>query len=446
MRLCDLRFALRLELFLTLIAFLATCPLDAQTAPVKTMFPPVRTMHEMAGGGNNFVVQAALRILAQGGNAVDAGVAATLVAAVTEEDHFSMGGEAPILIKLTGKPAKVISGIGTAPMKATIEFFNNRPPEPWESPERRAPIPAMGVLATTSPGMVDGVLLALENYGTLSFEKVAQPAIEAADGFPVTEIFAQTLQQSEPMIRRWPESVSFFFGDGKVPQRGDVFRQPTLAKTLRDMVDAERKAKGSRVRRIDAVRDYFYRGPVAKKIGAFSEALGGLLTYSDIAAFRAEIDEPRTTMYRGYEIVKPGFFTQGPVLLEMLNLLEGYDLKKLGHNSPEYLHTLVEAAKLGFADRDAYYGDPKFSKIPEATLLSKDYASARRKLIDPEHASMESRPGEIGVSRSMPSGKGVNLGVEDTTCVNVIDRMGNVFSATEGSRCFRASVRTRLSA
>jgi gamma-glutamyltranspeptidase / glutathione hydrolase len=131
-------------------------------------------------------------------------------------------------------------------------------------------------------------------------------------------------------------------------------------------------------------------------MGAFSEAHGGLVTYSDIAAFHAETDTPRITLYRGYEVSKPGFWTQSPVLVEMLNLLEGYHLKKMGHNSPEYLHTLVEAAKLAFADRDHYYGDPKFTKIPEATLLSKSYAAERRKLIDPAHASMESRPGVVG--------------------------------------------------
>jgi gamma-glutamyltranspeptidase/glutathione hydrolase len=403
----------------------------SRRATEKTMFPEIRTMHEMVGGGNNFVTEAGLRILRAGGNAVDAGVAATLAAAVTEEDHFSMGGEMPLLIKMKGQPVQVISGIGTAPAKATVEFYKNRPLEPWETPDRKPVIPAQGILSTTTPGMFDGVMLALEKYGTMSFAQVAAPAIELADAFPTTEVFASTLKNDESMLRRWPTSVKYFFIDDKLPVSGQVFRQPDLAKTLRSMVAAEKNATGSRTARIDAVRDYFYRGPVAKKMGTYSEANGGLETYSDIAAFHAEIDTPRSTTFHGYEVVKPGFWTQGPVLLEMFNLLEGYDLKAMGHNSPEYLHVLVEAAKLAFADRDVYYGDPKFSKIPEATLLSKTYAAVRQKLIDPAHASMESRPGKIpGYDIKMPSGNVAKVDVKDTTCVDVVDRMGNVYSAT----------------
>lgn len=398
---------------------------------IKTMFPEVRALHEMVGGGNNFVVEAGMRMLRAGGNAVDAGVAATLAAAVTEEDHFSMGGEMPALVKMARQPVQVISGIGTAPAKATIEFFKNRPLEGWETADRKPPIPAQGILATTTPGMFDGVMLALEKFGTMSFAQVAQPAIEYADGFPTTEIFDETLRRDESMLRRWPTSVAYFFPNGKLPVRGQVFHQPDLARTLRAMVTAEETMHGDRNKKIDAVRDYFYRGPVAKKMGEFSEANGGLVTYADIAEFHAEIDTPRSTTFRGYEIVKPGFWTQGPVLLEMFNLLEGYDLKSMKHNSPEYLHTLVEAAKLAFADRDKYYGDPKFSKIPEQKLLSKTYAANRRNLIDPARASLESRPGQVGDRDiPMPNGKVNKVEVNDTTCVDVIDRMGNVFSAT----------------
>jgi gamma-glutamyltranspeptidase/glutathione hydrolase len=397
----------------------------------KTMFPEVRALHEMVGGGNNFVVEAGMRILREGGNAVDAGVAAVLAAAVTEEDHFSMGGEMPALVKMNGQPVQVISGIGTAPAKATIEFFKNRPLEPWENADRKPMIPPQGILATTTPGMFDGVMLALEKFGTMTFAKVSEPAIELADGFPTTEVFADTLHRDDSMLRRWPTSIAVFYPGGKLPERGEVFHQPDLARTMRELVTAEEKARGDRIKKIDAVRDYFYRGPIAKKMGAFSESHGGLLTYSDIAAFHAEIDTPRSTMFHGYEIVKPGFWTQGPVLLEMFNLVESYDLKGMKHNSPEYLHTLVEAAKLAFADRDMYYGDPKFSKIPEQELLSKTYAAARRKLIDPLHASMESRPGKIGDRDiPMPNGKVAKIEVNDTTCVDVMDRQGNVFSAT----------------
>jgi gamma-glutamyltranspeptidase/glutathione hydrolase len=378
-----------------------------------------------------------MRILREGGNAVDAGVAAVLAAAVTEEDHFSMGGEMPAIIKMKGQPVQVVSGIGTAPAKATIEFFKNRPLEPWEKADRKAPIPAQGINATTTPGMVDGVLLALEKFGTMTFAKVSEPAIELADGFPTTEVFADTLHRDKSMVDRWPSSIAVYEPTGKLPDRGEVFHQPDLARTFREMVTAEEKAKGDRIKKIDAVRDYFYRGPIAKKIGAFAQANGGTLAYSDIAAFHAEIDTPRTTTFHGYEIVKPGFWTQGPVMLEMFNLLEGYDLKAMGYNSPQYLHTLVEAAKLAFADRDMYYGDPKFSKIPEQELLSKTYGTQRAKLIDPLHASLESRPGKVGDRViPMPNGNVNPIEVHDTTCVDVMDRMGNVFSATPSGAWF----------
>ena len=219
-----------------------------------------------------------MRILNAGGNAVDAGVAATLAAAVTEEDHFSMGGEMPLLVKMNGKPVEVVSGVGTAPAKATIAFFKNRPLEGWETADRKPVIPAQGILATTTPGMFDGVMLALEKYGTMSFAQVAAPAIELADGFPTTEIFASTLASDESMLRRWDSSVKYFFIDGKLPVPGQVFRQPDLAKTMRAMVAAEQGKAGSRTAKIDAVRDYFYRGPVAKKMGEYSETHGGLET------------------------------------------------------------------------------------------------------------------------------------------------------------------------
>ncbi len=421
--------AMKPTIALLLSFVLSAAPVGAQR-PVKTMFPEVRATREMVGAGNNFEVEAGYRILQAGGNAVDAGVAATLAAAVTEEDHFSMGGEMPLIVKMSGQPAAVISGVGVAPAKATLEFYKNRKKESWEEDGRMPVIPAQGILATTTPGMLDGILLALEKFGTMSFAQVVQPALERADGFPTTEILSQTLQRDEAMIRLWPSSTAFFFPNGTVPKPGEMFRQPTLAKTMRELIAAESKKKGSRAAKIEAVRDYFYRGPIAKRISAFSEANGGLVTYFDLAGFHAEMDTPRTTTYRGYEVLKPGFWTQGPVMLEMLNILEGFDLRGMGQNSPEYLHTVVEAAKLAFADRDNYYGDPKFSKIPEERLLSKSYAAERRKLIDPAHASMESRPGDVGHPVPMPNGNLPSVGVQDTTCVNVVDRNGNVFSAT----------------
>jgi gamma-glutamyltranspeptidase / glutathione hydrolase len=396
----------------------------------RTMFPAVRGTREMVGAANNLEVEAGYRILEQGGNAVDAGVASVLAAAVTEQDHFGLGGEIPLLVKMNGKPVIVVSGIGVAPKRATVEYYEKRPVEPWEQPGlRRPPIPGQGIRAAITPGVVDGLLLALEKFGTKSFAEVATPAIEDADAFPATEIFSGTLGMFQRIIALWPTSQQFYFPAGSVPKAGEIVHMPNLARTLREMAAAEKKAHGNRAAKIRAVHDVFYKGDIARRIASFNEQNGGLISYDDLANFHAELDEPRSTTYRGFTVNKPGFFTQGPVMIEMLNILEGFDLKAMGHNTPEYLHTVIEAVKLAFADRDRYYGDPKFSKIPEEILLSKSYAAQRRKLIDPDHASMESRPGNLGASAPMTGSEGVSKD-RDTTCVDVFDKFGNAFSAT----------------
>jgi gamma-glutamyltranspeptidase/glutathione hydrolase len=399
-------------------------------ADPPTMFPPVRGTHHMVGAANNLEVAAGYRILEAGGNAVDAGVAAVLAAAVTEQSRFGLGGEMPLLVKMVGKPVVAFSGIGVAPRKATVDFYSHRQPEPWENPTKLAPIPGEGIKAAITPGVFDALMLALQMNGTMTFTQVAQPAIEFAEGFPIAEEFATFLTGYKKILDLWPASQAFFYPNGTAPKRGDLVRMPALAKTLRELAAAEKKARGNRVKKLQAVRDSFYRGSIAKRIAAFSEANGGLIEYKDLADFKAETDQPRSTTYRGYEVHKPGFWTQGPVMLEMLNILEGFDLKAMGHNSPQYLHTVIETVKLAFADRDRYYGDPKFSKIPEEVLLSKEYAAERRKLIDPAKASMESRPGNLGTSAPMPTTTAGVSDAHDTTCVNVVDSQGNAFNAT----------------
>ena len=403
--------------------------LYAQNPP--TMFPPVRGLHEMVGAANNFEVEAGYRILTQGGNAVDAGVASVLAASVTELSRFGLGGEMPLLVKMAGKPVVAISGVGVAPAKATVEFYQHRSPEPWEDSAHMAPVPMQGILSAITPGVFDGLILALEKFGTKSFAEVAQPAIEyASEGFAMPEEFGNMLHGYLRIISLWPDSMKFFYPDGVPTPRGEIFREPMLANTFRELVAAEKKARGKRADKLHAVRDLFYKGDIAKRIAASCEKNGGLIAYNDLANFHADADEPKMGTYRGYEVYKPGFWTQGPVMIETLNLLEGFDLKGMGHNSPQYLHTVVEAVKLAFADRDEYYGDPKFSKIPEEILLSKEYAAERRKLIDPAHASNEHRPGGFGRRITIPSSQAALGPVNDTTCVNVVDRQGNAFNAT----------------
>ena len=353
----------------------------------------------MIGAGNNLEVEAGYRILEQGGNAVDAAAAAILTATVTEQDHIGLGGEAPIIVKMAGKPVVVISGVGVAGSKATVDFYQHRKAEPWEEAGHIAPIPSVGLRAAITPGTVDGVLLALEKFGTMSFAQVAAPAIERADGFPATEIFSQYLMQNRRIHRDDAGVENFSF---------PTERSPCRAKwsTCRTWRARCAKWRRRRKRRTAIARPKSARCMTSSikarsphRLAEFNDANGGLITYDDLAKFHAETDEPRTTTYHGYVVNKPGFWTQGPVMIEALNILEGFDLKAMGHNSPEYLHTVIEAVKLAFADRDRYYGDPKFSKIPEQILLSKQYAAERRKLIDPNHASHgepSGRPGSVG--------------------------------------------------
>lgn len=395
-----------------------------------TMFPPVRGTREMVGAANNFEVEAGFRMLMQGGNAVDAGVASVLAATVTEQARVGLGGEMPLIIKMAGKPPIVISGVGTAPEKATTDYYSKRQPEAWEDSRDMPPIPGQGLRAAILPGLFDGLLLALRKYGTKSFAEVAQPAIEYAEAFPIGEEFANFIQRNRQLLELWPTSKKFFMPAGAPPVRSEILRLPDLAKTLRELAHAEKKARGNRDKKIQAVHDLFYKGDIARRVAEFSEANGGLITRKDLAGFSAEEDKPVCGSYRGYEVCKPGFWTQGPVMVQALNILEGFDLKAMGHNSPQYLHTVIEAVKLAFADRDRYYGDPKFSKVPMETLLSKEYAAERRKLIDPNRASMDSRPGTFMPPLPAPSNTTSASAAQDTTCVNVVDKQGNVFSAT----------------
>jgi gamma-glutamyltranspeptidase/glutathione hydrolase len=228
-----------------------------------------------------------------------------------------------------------------------------------------------------------------------------------------------------------------------VPKVGDVFVQADLARTLRAIVAAERRAvkqtKNGRHLGLMAARDYFYKGPLGQRIGDYMQKNGGLLAAGDLARFKARLGTPVRADYRGYEVYKAGFWTQGPAMVETLNIIEGYDVKGMGHNSAAYIHTLTESLKLGLADRDRYYGDPDFVKIPTTELLSKTYAALRRPLIDKEHASLAQQPGDpsnmravlasaetVGRLSTVPLIERAN----DTTCVNVIDKDGNLFSAT----------------
>ena len=452
---------------LVLLAFACS---NLQVSRADTFRPVVRGRRGVVAGGHPLSVEAGMRILQRGGNAVDAGVATILAASVIEFSHFSFGGEVPILVRLNGKNVAaqkrgvhVIEGMGTAPAKATREFFVNRAREKSTGSVATAPdsgatqraetegttyadakpglIPSTGPLAATVPAVLDACVTALDQFGTKSLGEVMQPAIELADGFPIDELRVNYITTRAQIISQWPDAKRVFLPNGEVPKVGDVFVQADLARTLRAIVMAEkRNANRGRHAALTAARDYFYRGPIGKRIGDYMQTHGGLLAASDLAGWHATVGAPAETEYRGYEIYKTGFWAQGPMMLEVLNLLEPYDLKKMGQNSPEYIHTVTEALKLGFADRDRFYGDPNFVKIPSEQLLSKSYAALRRNLIDDKRASLDQRPGDptnmkpllasfAPVARNAAPLPEI-LKANDTTCVNVIDKDGNMFSAT----------------
>ena len=453
------RTATTLILVISLVIINVSFPAHADT-----FRPVVRGKRGVVAGGHPLSVEAGMRILQDGGNAVDAGVATVLAASVIEFSHFSFGGEVPILIKLKGREVAVVEGMGQAPKKATREFFLNRAksmetdsasadpsraqPRPMEmavmAGRKPGMIPSTGPLSATVPAVLDACVTALDQFGTKTLAEVMQPAIELADGFPIDELRVQYITTRSSVFSQWPDAKRVFLPNGQIPKVGDLFVQADLARTLREIVRAERLgAKGTRNSRhagLMSARDYFYKGPIAKRIGSYMEANGGLIAAGDFAIFKAAVGQPVQTNYRGYTVYKAGFWTQGPAFIETLNLLEGFDLKAMDHNSSTYIHTLAEAMKLALADRDRYYGDPNFVKIPTNELLSKPYATLRRQLIDPRRASLAQIPGDplnmkpilatsmptIGRASQVPLIERAN----DTTCVNVIDKEGNLFSAT----------------
>jgi gamma-glutamyltranspeptidase/glutathione hydrolase len=455
-------FLARTGLAVLLVFPLSFVTLPPPTSLADTFRPVVRGKRGVVAGGQPLSVEAGLRVLQQGGNAVDAGVATILAASVIEFSHFSFGGEVPILIKLKGRDVAVVEGMGQAPLKATREFFVNRlkstkdagssAPDSAKEQSGNADLPTMagaksglipstGPLAATVPAVLDACVSALDQFGTKSLAEVMQPAIELADGFPIDELRVQYIKTRAPIFSAWPDAKRLFLPNGEVPKPGDIFVQADLARTLREIVNAEKLgARRGRHAGLVAAREYFYRGPVGKRIGDYMQTHGGLLAAADLARFQAKIGKPVEAEYRGYQVFKAGFWTQGPALVETLNLIEGYDLKSMGHNSATYIHTLTEAIKLALADRDRYYGDPDFVKIPMTELLSKNYAALRRPLIDQQRASLAQQPGDplnmkavlanamqtVGRVSTVPTFERAN----DTTCVNVIDKDGNLFSAT----------------
>ncbi len=356
-----------------LAAAMALCSLANLPAQTSTWRPVVMSDHGMVASGHPLASEAGMRILKAGGNAVDAAIATWAAQGLVEPMMTGLGSDMFVMIYLakTGE-VKFINGSGFAPMGATIDYYKTK-----------GGIPGDGPLSVSIPGSVGGAELAIQKYGSKPLAEVLAPAIElAGQGFPVTEHLANSLQSSAKTLAKYPSSTKIWFRNGKPLEMGDRVVQKDLAATLEAI-----GAQGSKA---------FYQGSIAKTTAAFMKANGGLITAADLASYQAFEDQPIKVNYRGIDVYECPPNSQGMVMLEALNILEGFNLRYMGHNSAPYLHVVTEALKLAFADRDKYDGDPKFvPPIPVRELLSKEYAVARRRAIDPRRAiEGEPEPGD----------------------------------------------------
>src|SRR5437016_3274999 len=353
----------------------------------RTMRPVIRGRQAAVSSMKAEATEAARRILQTGGNAFDAAVGGQAALAVTDFALNGVGSDAVVLVyDARAKKVLSINAEPRAPKLATIESYE-------KNSGGKIPV-SDGLLSGGLPGVVDAWYILLDRWGTMSFEQVLQPAIDLAEnGFPLSEARARMIASSQKILK-YPSTIKIYKPNGETPKAGEIFKNPDLARTLKELIEAERanKAKG-RHEALKAARDRFYTGDIAREMAAFSEANGGLFRYEDFAEYTAKVETPVSIDYRGYQVYKNPSASQGPTELIALNLLEGYDLKALGHNSADFISTNVEAMKLAMADREKYLGDMDFIKIPYDGLLSKEYARERRKLIDSTKASLELRPG-----------------------------------------------------
>ena len=370
--------------------------LASWAAQGSTVKPVLHGKHWVAVTGKPLGATAGAMIFSRGGNAVDA-ACAMLAATSTMWDTLGWGGETQALIynPHTGE-VKGINALGVAPTGATAAFFQKK---------GMAYPPEYGPLAAVTPGTPGGLMVMLAEYGRLSLAEVLSPAIEMAAGYPIEQVQADNMEERREVISQWSYSRDVFLphlnpedpNARAAPAAGEIFRQDDLLDTLRKLVEEESRALAAgktRKEAIYAAYERFYRGDIAREIVRSSAEYGGLITLEDLANWQVHIEDPVTTNYRGVDVYKLTTWVQGPVLLQALNILESYDLKAMGYNSLEYIHTLYQAMSLAFADRDFYYGDPYVPpQEPIVGLLSKDYAASRRAMINAERNDPGIRPG-----------------------------------------------------
>lgn len=410
-------------------------PSNRADAAAEANRPVIRGTRHACVAGHYLAAHAGFAILEAGGNAVDAGVAAGITEAVVQSEQVSFAGIAPIMMHIAeARQTITIAGVGPWPRSASRDWLELR---------HGGRIPR-GVLRCVVPAAPAAWLLALQRFGTMSFGEVAAAAIRLArDGFALHPYNAEQILRNAGDYREWPQNAAVYLPGGAPPRAGDLFVQTDLAATLQYLADEERAASGrGRDAGLQAVHDAFYRGDIAAAIAAFHRDQGGWLTREDLASFEVEVAPAERAGFRGYEVFTCGFWSQGPALIQMLNLLEDADLARLGHNSDGYLHLLVEAVKLAFADRHHYYADPRAVAVPADGLLSKDYARLRRGLVSADRAwpgmppPGDPRSNAAIAERFEPpraaedSGSAQLQSTLDTTYCCAVDRWGNVFSAS----------------
>jgi gamma-glutamyltranspeptidase/glutathione hydrolase len=389
----------------------------------QTMKTLARGTHYAAASMMPQATVAAEHVLNAGGNAFDAIVAGQAVLGVVHPNMNGIGGDATLLV-YDAKAKKVwsLNAEGTAPRLATIDWYK-------KNQDGKIPV-SDSLLSGTVPGVIDAWYILLSHWGTKSFGELLQPAVELLEGgVPMGPML------NNRAILKYPTTMKVFAPpDGKAWAAGDVWKNPDLARTFRRLIEAEKQAAPQgREAGLKAARDRFYKGDIAREMAKFSEENGGLFRYEDFAAYTAKLEEPVSTNYRGYTVYKNASASQGPAELFALNILEGYDLEKMGLNSADYIHTTAEAIKLAMADRDTYLGDMDFIRIPYARLLSKEYAAGRRSLIDPAKASLEFRPGDAGDGVAHPRDVTVRGNADhngDTSYIAVVDRDRNMITFT----------------
>jgi gamma-glutamyltranspeptidase/glutathione hydrolase len=399
------------------------------TVGTRQMRPVLRGRDYAVSSMKAEATAAAVRILDTGGNAFDAIVAGQAVLSLVDPDSNGFGSDAQILLYDAKKKEVVaIDAEGTAPKLATIDWYNKH--NDGKLPD------SDGLLAASTPGIVDAWYILLDRWGTMSFAQVLQPAIETAEqGFPLSEGLARAIASSQK-IRKYPTTMKVYAPNGRVPQAGEIFRNRDAGRMLRKLVEAEQQAKAKdRHEGLKAARDRFYKGDIAQAMGKFFVENGGLYRYADFAGYSAKVETPVAVDYRGFRVYKNPSASQGPVELITLNMLEGYDLRGFKHNSADYIHVSAEALKLAMADREKYLGDMDFVKIPYEGLLSKDYARERRGLIDMSRASLELRPGtpEKFMRSTEAARRDVRVHLEgdadhygDTSYIAVVDKERNM--------------------